>query len=102
MGEYSKYIAPERRAVLTPYSIVDEYGKVVFGTFDKEFKSMDFLKIKRPTSAPQFMNRLRLTLWQAINTISSTDQEKVINQIRQGIVLLSKTVKDVQQTQDME
>ncbi len=65
MGEYSKYIAPERRAVPTPYSIVDENGKVVFGTFDKEFQSMDFLKIKRPTSAPQFMNRLRLTLWQA-------------------------------------
>ena len=65
MGEYSKYIAPERRAVPTPYSIVDENGKAVFGTFDKEFKSMDFLKIKRPTSAPQFMNRLKLTLWQA-------------------------------------
>lgn len=65
MGEYSKYIAPERRAVPTPHSIVDENGKVVFGTFDKEFQSMDFLKIKRPTSAPQFMNRLRLTLWQA-------------------------------------
>ncbi len=42
MGEYSKYIAPERRAVPTPYSIVDENGKAVFGTFDKEFKSMDF------------------------------------------------------------
>src|SRR5690606_35683533 len=65
MGEYSKYIAPERRAVPTPYSIVDKKGNAVFGTFEQEFKSMDFLKINRPTSAPQFMNRLKLTLWQA-------------------------------------
>lgn len=65
MGAYTKFIAPERRAVPTPDSIVDENGKVVFGTFDREFKSMDFLKIKRPTSAPQFMNRFKLTLWQA-------------------------------------
>jgi len=65
MGAYSKFIAPERRAVPTPDSIVDENGMAVFGTFDREFKSMDFLKVRRPTGAPQFMNRFKLTLWQA-------------------------------------
>jgi len=28
---------------------------------------MDFPKINRPTSATQFMHRLKLTLWQAID-----------------------------------
>lgn len=65
MGEYSKFIHPKRRAVPTPKDLVDENGKIVFGTFDKEFETMELLRAKRPTKAPDFMNRLKLTLWEA-------------------------------------
>lgn len=64
MSEYSKFIAPERRSVSTPRHMV-ENGKCVFGTFDKEFETMDLLGIKNPTSAPDFLKRLKLTLWEA-------------------------------------
>lgn len=64
MGEYSKFISPKRRSVPTPKALV-ENGKCVFGTFDKEFETMDFLKIKNPTEAPDFLNPIRLTLWEA-------------------------------------
>jgi len=64
MGEYSKYIDPKRRAVPTPKDLVKD-GKIVFGTFDKEFETMDLLSAKYPTKAPNFMNRLKLTLWEA-------------------------------------
>ena len=65
MGEYSKFISDKRRAVPTPKDLVDENGKVVFGTFDKEFETMELLRAKKPTRAPQCMNRLKLTLWEA-------------------------------------
>ncbi len=65
MGEYSKYISPKRRAVATPKDMVDENGICVFGTFDKEFETMDLVKLKKPTKAPNFLNRLKLTLWEA-------------------------------------
>lgn len=65
MGEYSKYIDQKRRAVPTPKSMVDEKGICAFGTFDKEFEQMDLVKLKKPTHAPQCMNRLKLTLWEA-------------------------------------
>ena len=65
MGDYSKYINPKRRAVGTPKSMVDENGQCAFGTFDKEFEEMDLLKLKKPTRAPDFMKRLKLTLWEA-------------------------------------
>jgi len=65
MGEYSKFINEKRRAVPTPKSLVDEKGKVVFGTFDKEFESMDLVKARKPTMAPNCFNRLKLTLWEA-------------------------------------
>lgn len=65
MGEYSKFIHQTRRAVPTPKSIVDENGNCIFGTFDKEFEQMELTKLKKPTRAPQCMNRLKLTLWEA-------------------------------------
>ena len=65
MGEYSKFISEKRRAVPTPKDLVNENGKVVFGTFDKEFVTMDLIKAKRPTKAPDFMNKFKLTLWEA-------------------------------------
>ena len=42
MGEYSKFISEKRRSVPTPKDLVDENGKVVFGTFDKEFETICF------------------------------------------------------------
>ncbi len=65
MGDYSKFIDEKRRAVPTPKSMVDENGKCVFGTFDKEFELMELVNLKKPTKAPQFMNRVKLTLWEA-------------------------------------
>ena len=55
MNDYSKFIAPERRSVPTPRNMV-ENGKCVFGTFDKEFETMDLLGIDNPTSAPDFLS----------------------------------------------
>ncbi len=65
MGEYSKFISETRRAVPTPKSIVKPDGSCEFGTFDKEFEEMDFVKLNHPTALPQCFNRLKLTLWQA-------------------------------------
>lgn len=65
MGDYSRYIAPERRCVLTPQHMV-ENGKCVFGTFHKEFVTMDFLQIRNPTAVPDLFRKLKLTLWEAV------------------------------------
>ena len=65
MGDYSKFISDKRRAVPTPKSMVDENGNCEFGTFESEFEKMALLDLKKPTHAPQFMNRLKLTLWEA-------------------------------------
>lgn len=65
MGEYSRYINESRRSVATPASMVDENGRCVFGTFDKEFERMELLRLKKPTRAPDFMKRFKLTLWEA-------------------------------------
>lgn len=65
MAEVQHCIDPARRAVPTPRSMVDENGRCVFGTFDREFEEMDLVKLKKPTRAPQVMNRLKLTLWEA-------------------------------------
>ena len=65
MGDYSKYISEKRRAVPTPKDLVDENGKVVFGTFDKEFETMELLRAKKPTKAPDFLRKFKLTLWEA-------------------------------------
>ncbi len=64
MGKFTDVISPKRRSVETPKNMV-ENGKCVFGTFDKEFETMDLLGIKNPTAAPDIMKRLRLTLWEA-------------------------------------
>lgn len=64
-GRILKIHDPKRRAVPTPKSMVDDKGMCVFGTFDKEFEEMDIVRLKKPTGAPQCMNRLKLTLWEA-------------------------------------
>lgn len=65
MGEFSKFIDEKRRAIAAPRDLVDSSGKCVFGTFDKEFETMDFVNAKHPTMAPQCFNKLKLTLWEA-------------------------------------
>ena len=65
MGEYSKFISEKRRSVPTPKSMVRADGSCEFGTFESEFEQMELVKLKNPTRAPQFMNRLKLTLWEA-------------------------------------
>ena len=64
MGEYSKFISPKRRSVPTPKDMVAD-GKCVFGTFDKEFETMDMLKIDGPTAAPNEMNPIKFSCWEA-------------------------------------
>jgi hypothetical protein len=64
MGKYSKFISTVRRSVPTPKDMVKD-GKCVFGTFDKEFETMELLQIKHPTAAPDFLKKFKLTLWEA-------------------------------------
>ena len=44
------------------FHVVDELGNCRFGTFDKEFKSMDFLKVNRPSRLPNLFNKAKLML----------------------------------------
>ena len=64
MGEYSKFISPKRRSIPTPKDMVVD-GKCVFGTFDKEFETMDMLHIDGPTAAPNAMNHIKFSCWEA-------------------------------------
>ena len=64
MGEYSKYISEKRRSVPTPKDMVTD-GKSVFGTFDKEFETMDMIHIKNPTASKEKLNYLKFTCWEA-------------------------------------
>ncbi len=64
MGDYKKFIADERRSVPTPKDMVTD-GVSVFGTFDKEFETMDLMSIKNATALPKFCNKIKLTLWEA-------------------------------------
>ena len=65
MGRYSEFISPLRRSAATPENIVNADGSCVFGTFESEFPRMDFVRLQRPTEAPQALNKLKLTLWEA-------------------------------------
>ncbi len=65
MTDYKKYISAARRCVPTPEALVRKDGICEFGTFAGEFKDMDLIRARKPTRAPQFMNRLKLTLWEA-------------------------------------
>lgn len=63
---FKEVLSQKRIPVPTPDNVVDEYGNAVFGTFDKEFPHMDFLKINRPTPYPNAFNKMKLTLWEAV------------------------------------
>ena len=66
MEDYKSFISPKRQSVPTPKDIVDENGTAVFGTFDKEFQKMSFLDIKKPTTLPTSLNKMRYTEWEAL------------------------------------
>ena len=80
MGDYSKFISPKRRSVPTPKDMVVD-GKCVFGTFDKEFETMDMLHIDRPTAAPNEMNHIKFSCWEAteVNFDEFTPRTEPIN-----------------------
>ena len=63
---FNDVLSEKRKAVPTPTNIVDPSGRAYFGTFDKEFQRMDFLSVDRPSALPNAFNKLRLTLWEAI------------------------------------
>ncbi|MCI2062203.1 MAG: DUF2804 domain-containing protein [Eubacteriaceae bacterium] len=65
MGDYSRFINDKRRSVPAPQAVVRDDGSCVFGTFADEFEDLDLVRAARPTHAPQFMNKLKLTLWEA-------------------------------------
>ena len=62
---FKQFLSPKRIAVDTPDNIVDENGKVHFGTFKSEFPNMDFLKVDHPSMLPNVFNKTRLSLWEA-------------------------------------
>lgn len=63
--DFRNVLSKKREAVPTPDNICDELGNCYFGTFQKEFPKMDFLKINKPSSLPNIFNKFRLTLWEA-------------------------------------
>lgn len=65
--DYGKFIAEQRKPAPTPDSLVDANGKAVWGTFVKEFGRIDLVKLDHPCGKayPNFLNKLRLTLWEA-------------------------------------
>ena len=62
---FEQYLSEKRIAVPTPENVVDGAGRCYFGTFESEFEKMDFLKADHPSKLPNFMNKSRLTLWEA-------------------------------------
>ncbi len=63
--DFRKILSDKRLPVKTPENIVDAAGNCHFGTFETEFKNMDFLKANRPSKLPNCLNKSRLTLWEA-------------------------------------
>lgn len=66
MKTFYDVLSDKRKAVPTPENIVSPSGKAYFGTFDKEFERMDFLSVDKPVGLPNFTNKNRLTLWEAV------------------------------------
>ncbi len=66
MSNYPEYISEKRRPVPTPKSIV-ENGQAHFGTFEDSFEKLNLLDCEQPCGLflPHFMNRTRLTEWEA-------------------------------------
>lgn len=102
---FKEYLAPERIPTATPADVVDENGRCIFGTFDKEFEKMNFLNAEKPSVLPNFMNKTRLTLWEAceINFEDIVVLTAVCDMFYMGTVLTlvydkkTKVVRDFQE-----
>ena len=64
--DFRKILSDKRFPVDTPENIIDKNGKAVFGTFKSEFRKMDFLDIKGQSCTPDWYNRFRYTMWEAV------------------------------------
>ena len=64
-GVFDAYLSDKRIPVAPPEDIIDENGKAVFGTFDREFQKMSFTKIHKQSCLPDFTNPIRYTRWEA-------------------------------------
>lgn len=66
MENYSQYISPNRKCSPTPKSLIQN-GTAVFGTFDKEFETLNLFDCKNPIGRlfPEFLKKYRLTRWEA-------------------------------------
>ena len=63
--DFQTFLSEQRQAVPTPPDLSDANGKCYFGTFDREFETMDLLRVDHPSVLPNALNGLRLTLWEA-------------------------------------
>lgn len=65
--DFKTILSEKRLPVATPDSIVDSDGRAAFGTFDREFKEMNFLDVdKQCPFLPNWFNWFRLTQWEAV------------------------------------
>lgn len=66
MKDFKQCISSKRQPVPTPKHLV-ENGNAIFGTFDKEFETMELLKCKKPVGKffPELFKKFRLSLWEA-------------------------------------
>ena len=62
---FANVLSDKRIPVPTPESIIDENGKPVLGTFDKEFRNLNLTDIHNQSILPDFTNKNRVTLWEA-------------------------------------
>lgn len=106
MKTFHDVLSKKRIAVPTPENVIDSNGKAYFGTFDKEFEKMDFLNVNRPTPYPNAMNKVKLTLWEAVE-LNLKDVIVLTAVCDMGIfgtgltVLYDKRTKKVTSWQDM-
>ena len=90
MKNIPDYISEKRVPVETPKSLVNK-GQAHFGTFSESFEELNLLDCEQPCGflLPHFMNRLRLTEWEAfeINMDEGTLISAVYN--NNGLVAFS-------------
>ncbi len=65
MNKYPPHISEKRRPIKTPRDLVVN-GQALFGTFDEPIPNMNLLDCVKPAGMlPHFMNKVRLTVWEA-------------------------------------
>lgn len=63
---FASVLSEKRIPVKAPDQIVDENGKAAFGTFEDEIRDFNFTDIHNQSLLPDFTNKGRLTLWEAV------------------------------------